>query len=118
MTNPKWLIGIAAIFALFSLICGVLEGSYLGPNEVGRLAALMTWPGIMGIPTWIGNLWSMLWFDYACFHGGWLIIKYVFFWPVSIGLVVSYGALLLPYLVAGARSILSGLAGLLGLGGA
>lgn len=96
MTNPKWLIAIATLFVALTLVCGILEGSYLGAGHTSLLAEFIRPPilnptAMMG---WFGNLWNMLWFDYSMFHGGWAIFKYIFFWPISIGLVVSYGALL------------------------
>ena len=109
MTQPNWLIGIATLFVVLTLVCGVLEGTYLGPGEIGLLKTLITWPGIWGIPTWIAAAWHMLWFDYACFYGDWLILKYAIFWPISVGLVVSYAALIFPQLISGLRSLIPGL---------
>jgi hypothetical protein len=107
MTNPKWLIGIAVLFIGLSAICSWLGGSYFEGAPAERLQALMSMPFPPTL-TWAGNFWAMLWFDYpAIFHGNWLIFKYILFWPISFGLIVSYGFLLLQALVTAARSLIS-----------
>lgn len=116
MTNPKWLIGIATAFVAMSLLCGLLEGSYLvGAGGIGvalRLQTLITfpWPPLEFIP-WLKNFWGILTFDYSFFYGGWLIIKYALFWPISLGLIVSYVALIIPYIVTGLQSLFSWVGG-------
>lgn len=110
MTNPKWLIGIGVAFVLLTLISNVLEGIYLGGVTGTKLQIMISLPFPPTL-SWLQNLWAMLWFDYSFFHGGWSIIKYVFFWPVSFGLVVSYGAQLLMAIFEGIRSAIRSLTG-------
>jgi len=112
MTNPKWLIAIATLFVGMSLICGVIEGNYLGGASMFRLQVLMSLPFPLGetlpIP-WVRNLWGLLWFDYAYFQGGWAIFKYALFWPISLGLVASYGLVLVEAAISAIGRTISGL---------
>lgn len=87
MTNPKWPIGIAALFVAFTILANIIEGVY--GVGVSRLEIFFN-PFSVAPWTYIDNVWGMLWFSYpALFHGPWLIVKYAVFWPISIGLIVS-----------------------------
>lgn len=87
------------------VIAGVCEMSYLGEEEVGVLQKLMQ-PEIpdVKIPiigqvvaffavTWhyLSTLWSpqVFFWDYPFFTGTWALVRYIFFIPLSIGLIVS-----------------------------
>lgn len=116
LTNPKWLIGILTLFIMFTLISGLIEGAYLGPNEVTTLQNFvrppLTEPGKMW--TWLTeHVWDVLWFDYAFFSGGWVIFKYAIFWPISAGILVSYLALLVQAAIVAIRSVVGGITSLL-----
>jgi len=108
MTSPKWLIGILTAFVLLTLLNGILEGVYLGEGTVTRLQTLMSLPTSLA---WFSNLWGVLWFDYSFFHGGWIILKYALFWPISLGLLISYGALLVQSIIGGLGRIVGLLTG-------
>jgi len=97
LTNPRWLIGILTTFGILTLISGILEGTYLGPGEVSLLQEFVRPPIFDPIKMieWFGTLWRVLWFDYSFFYGNWNIVKYVLFWPISAGVVVSVGVVLL-----------------------
>jgi len=119
MTNPKWLIAVLCIFVGCTIWCGVSEGVYLAGTDIaGRFGYFTTWPGWLGIPGWIINFFGILLFDYSFFHGDWVIVRYAIFMPIGIALIVSYGALLLPSILTGLRSLGGVVAGLFGLGGA
>ena len=107
MTNPKWIITLVTLFVVFTIICGIVDGTY-GVNP-SKLSVLLL-PDWKHITTWFGNLWDILWFNYSFFDGPWVIVKYVLFWPVSIGLVVSFGATML----VGLAGIIKGLFGGIG----
>lgn len=116
LTNPKWIIGILTLFALLTLISGLIEGTYIGPNEVSTLQTFvrppLTDPSAMW--TWLTvTLWDVLWFDYAFFYGGWSIFKYALFWPISAGIVVSFLALLVQASIVAIRGVVGGLTSLL-----
>jgi len=109
MTNPKWLIGLGTAFILLTLLSSTLEGAYISGTEVSRLSMFLNPHGLFTQPlTWLSNLWGMLWFDYSFFHGSWLIFKYALFWPISFGLIVSFGAQV-------ALTVVSGIRGLVGI---
>jgi len=105
MTNPKWLTGILTLFVILTLFSGLLEGAYLGAGEVSKLRVLMS-PDFPPSLAWFSNVWGVLWFDYAFFHGSWVIFRYAIFWPITIGLLVSYGALLFQAVVVAFRSLI------------
>ena len=101
--KPGWIIGLASAFVIMQIIAGVCEMGYVGSGEVGLFQQLMQ-PNIpdVKIPvigqiaaffsiTWdyIVVLWNMFWFNYPFFQGTWSIVRYIFFVPVSVGVVVS-----------------------------
>ena len=99
--KTSWVIGIVFLFVLLSVISGLTESSYTGDGVTSRIERLMSpdFPETTGfIGTVIGafgfgwdyisNLWSMLWFDYAQFVGGWSILRYLFM-AVSVGMIFS-----------------------------
>jgi len=118
LTNPKWLIGIISLFLMLSILSGILEGAYLGDSELADVRrftqAPFTEPWAM--PGWIvGILSKVLFFDYAFFHGEWAILRYIFFLPIGIGVIISYGALLFQAAVVALRGAVGGIARLLGV---
>jgi hypothetical protein len=118
MTNTKWLAAVLTLFVVCTLWCGVCEGSYLaGTNVASRLQYFMTWPGWTGLLGWVVNFFGILLFDYSFFHGDWLIVKYALFMPLGVAMIVSYAALLVPYLLTAVRSLAGVAASFLGLGG-
>lgn len=116
MTNPKWLIGIATLFVACTLWSGICEGAYLGGTDLNTLFnTLIRLPAPwnpVGVWNWLMNLWAMFWFDYAFFHGDWVIVQTIF-QCISLGVVVSYGAALLPTLIAAVGGVLGGITRLL-----
>jgi hypothetical protein len=117
MTEPKWLIGVLTIFVAMSLLCGFIEGTYLSSSsgDVPALLYSFIHPNFspQGIWAWIGNLWKILWFDYSFFTGGWRIFKYAIFWPISAGLIVSYGLAIGQSLISAGASLVNNVAGFL-----
>lgn len=102
MTNPKWLVGLMTIFIVFQVLCGLVEKTY--GVETTRLILLMK-PSLS--VTYLQTFWDMLWFNYSFFHGGWEILKYVLFWPISIGLVISFVATIVMGLIGVLRGLFS-----------
>ena len=101
--KTSYFIGLSILFVVLTLISGICELDYaksigsithlealMKPdipsynNPIGAVAAYITvaW-------SYVQTLWSMLWFDYAFFDGGWIWIRYIFFIPISIGLVLT-----------------------------
>lgn len=116
LTNPKWLIGILMAFIVLTLISGVIEGTYIGADEVTTLKDFVRPPlsSPSSMYTWLTEtLWTVLWFDYAFFHGGWSIFRYAIFLPVSAGVVISYGAILIQAMIVALRSVAGGVGALL-----
>lgn len=101
-----------------SLVCGVTENVYLGNDVPGLFQILIAplSPAKLMNPfilwDWFVNLWDMLWFNYSFFHGSWKIVQYIF-QCISLGLVVSFGALIIPSLLTAGRSLIGHIAGAL-----
>lgn len=101
--SPKWIIGLATLFIAGTVLSGLLELQYLGSAEAGLFYRLthnyeaieFTNPlvalGTFATVAWayIGDIWTMFIWDYAFFEGSWSIFRYLIFWPISIGLIVS-----------------------------
>jgi len=112
MDNPKWIIGLVTAFGVLTLICGLCEGVFFRSDVPTLLQTLITFPwGLSALKDWFGNLWSIFWFDYSFFHGDWVIFKYIFFWPISIGLIVAFGIRLLLALISAVRSLFTAFTG-------
>ena len=88
MIKPGWIIGLAMAFVLLTIVASICEMTApLSATAVIRLNTLMN-PSFTNIMGWLGNLWSMLWFDYPFFEGTWSLARYIFFMPVSVGISV------------------------------
>ena len=89
MLKVGWIVGIAMAFIVLSVIASVCEMvAPLSATAVSRIDILMTMPNPATVGTWLGNLWSMLWFDYPFLTGSWTLARYIFFLPVSVGMSV------------------------------
>lgn len=97
----KWMIGIVFCFVAFSLLCGIGEMTTFGEGEVTRLQVLVTAPNFTEVENvfegitvlaaftwdWVANFISMLLWDYSFFQGQWAMVKYLIYFPVSIGII-------------------------------
>lgn len=100
----KWLIGIIMIYVIGTLVCGVIEMTYLTQGATDTMFGLMT--NIKGISfsnplTALTDLLLDLWYitqlifsiiiwDFSFFEGEYAIIKYVIFLPLSVSFFVSF----------------------------
>lgn len=88
MLKPGWIIGIVMAFVLLTIISGVCElVAPLSATAVSRIEVLMN-PSFADMMSWLGNLWSMFWFDYPFLSGSYVLVRYIFFLPVSVGMSV------------------------------
>lgn len=102
MLLTKWLIALAILFLMGSLLSGVIEQQYLGSSQVGVLHGLIAGYqqanfsnpiiGIASIFSIVWNslkaIWQMFWWNYAFFDGYWVIFKYLG-WCISLGVVIT-----------------------------
>jgi hypothetical protein len=99
-----WLIFIITLWIACTIICSVGEmaspisesdaGVFYGLTHVdfSRYHIPIVDQVVGGLEfTWefIQVLWTIFWFNYSFFTGNWLLVKYVFFLPVSIGLIIT-----------------------------
>ena len=91
------------LFVILQVIAGICEMQYIGVGEITKLQSLMSpdfpdynVPIIGAVASfvtvawdYIQVLWDMFWFDYPFFAGAWMIVRFIFFIPVSIGMIVS-----------------------------
>jgi len=102
--KTSWFIGLFTLFITLSILSGIMEMVYLGGSEdhSNVISTLMTaqidtstgllgilWSSIILTKDIIVAIWAALWFDYAFFEGQYQIIRWAFFFPVSIGLIIS-----------------------------
>lgn len=100
----KWLIGIIMLYAIGTIVCGVIEYWYFTQGATDSLFGLMN--SVQGISFTnpltaltdiLVSIWNitqilfriLLW-DFSFFSGGFEIVKYIIFWPLSIGFFVSF----------------------------
>jgi len=88
MLKAGFIIGITMAFVLLSIVAAICElTAPLSATAVSRIDVLMN-PSITNVTGWLGNLWSMFWFDYPFLTGSWSLARYIFFIPVSVGMSV------------------------------
>lgn len=101
--NPKWLIGLGMLFIVLTIFNGMIEQSYVGTGKTSVFYSLLSSYseasfsnpliaiGSVLSVVWgtIQMVWAMFIFDYAQFEGAWQIVRFAFFLPISIALVVS-----------------------------
>ncbi len=102
--SVKWPYGIIMIYAIGVIVCGVIEYWFFSQGATDSLFALMN--NVQGISfsnpltalfDILVDVWAitqvlfhiLLW-DFSFFTGGLAIIKYVIFWPLSIGFFLSF----------------------------
>ena len=98
----KWLIGMVTLWIICTVISLFLEAQQYGSSEVATLYTLLT-PDIPSFWNPIGAaiayitvawdyisvFWSMFWWDYSFFTGGWELVRFILFIPLSAGIIVS-----------------------------
>lgn len=100
----KWLVGIIMMYIIGTLVCGIIEMTYFTQDSTNTVYGLMT--NIRGISfsnplTALTDLLLDLWYitqlifaiilwDFSFFEGGYEIVKYIVFLPLSIGFFVSF----------------------------
>lgn len=102
--STKWLVGIITIYVIGCIVCGVIEYTYFTQGATDNLFGLIN--NIRGISftnplTALTDILLDIWYtakiifsiilwDYSFFSGGYEIVKYIVFWPLSIGFFVSF----------------------------
>lgn len=101
--NPKWIVGLGMLFIVLSIFNGIIEQSYIGSGKTNVFYTLLSSYseasfsnpliaiGSIVNVVWgtIQTVWAMFIFDYAQFEGSWQIVRFAFFLPISVALVVS-----------------------------
>ena len=88
MLKAGWVIGLVMAFVILSVIASICElTAPLSATAISRIEVLMN-PNLTNITGWLGNLWSMLWFDYPFLTGSWSLVRYICFLPISVGISV------------------------------
>jgi len=83
--NSNLVIAIVMIWVILMLISGVSEGVYIGDSHASTLYQVMHPSGI----SFITALFKLFTFDLAMFTGGWVVFQWVFFAPLTAGLVIG-----------------------------
>lgn len=102
------IVGIVLLFIVSTLICTVGEMSWVG-TEVAPLFIVIN-PIKYGASLWLTALGDVFLFRYAIFPGLWVLVRWIFLLPISVGFIISLGILL----VQGIASALGGLFRLVG----
>ena len=92
MNNPKWTIGFIFLFVIFTVLSGIVEAEFAtGMTKLETLFKI-SWSIFLPWNAWnyLVNLWEMFSFQYAFLDGmPYSLARYLLFWPISAGLVVS-----------------------------
>jgi hypothetical protein len=100
----KWLVGILMIYTIATIICGVIEYSYFSQGDTDSLFSLMNsvqgvsfsnpltavFDILVSVWTITQVIFNIILWNFSFFAGEYAIIKYVLFWPLSIGFFVSF----------------------------
>ena len=100
MLPTKWVVFLAAFWVVGSLICGLMEGAWLGPGEESVIESVMecklfTSEDITGriAGAFSGTLWSgllnMASWNYGIFYGTWELVRWILLMPLTIVVVYS-----------------------------
>ena len=99
--RTTWVVGIAMLYLVGSMMSLTLEGEYLGTgvtdtffrimrpefatftNPLTAIGGFFVW-----VWAWVQALWAMFSWNYAFLTGYWEVLRYVG-WCVSMGVVVS-----------------------------
>jgi hypothetical protein len=86
-----------------TILSGIIEMSYFGTTEQGTIQSIISEFGklnfsnpIIALASVLIGFWTvlrlivgtLLW-QYSFFTGTWQIVKYAFFFPISVGFIVS-----------------------------
>lgn len=97
------IIGLVQTGVLMAIIGSIMEGIWLGGSQATTLQTLLSPPtfnftnaitGIVSIyqvsQAYVAGFWTLLWWDFPFFEGQWLILKWIMWFPVSIGLLYGF----------------------------
>ena len=91
--NWKVFVGFALAFILLTLICTTGQMKWIGDEAAPLMIALK--PIKYGATAWMSAITDMAMFRYTFFEGPWIIARWVFFLPVSIGFMIGLALALL-----------------------
>jgi len=91
--NWKVFVGFALAFILLTIVCTVGQMGWID-NEVAPLFIVLK-PLEYGATAWMAAVGDMVMFRYTFFEGSWIIARWVFFLPVSIGFMIGLALALL-----------------------
>ena len=91
--NWKVFVGFAFAFILLTIVCTVGQMGWIG-DEVAPLMIVIN-PFDFGATAWGQAAIDMAMFRYTFFEGSWIIARWVFFLPVSIGFMIGLALALL-----------------------
>ncbi len=100
----RWFMGLGFVWIMSQLLCGLIEGTYVGEDEVEIINVITAYKmlesqGFIAIPAlgWelFTNLPQLISFDYAVFEGSYSIIRLilvtVFGFGVIWGILQTFG---------------------------
>lgn len=103
--SPWWLFGLVFLMLGMAMVGGLIEGSFLAPDNTGILDTLLR-PDVIESPVaslpiigpivsglsvagdWLHGIWTLFTFDYPFFEGPWIIFRFIFI-GVSVGLIMT-----------------------------
>jgi len=85
--NWKVFVGFAFAFILLTLVCTVGQMRWIGDEAVPLMIALR--PIKYGATAWMDAVGDMVMFRYTFFEGSWIVVRWIFFLPVSIGFMIG-----------------------------
>ena len=91
--NWKVFVGFAFAFILLTIVCTVGQMVWIG-EEAAPLMIVLN-PFKYGATAWMNAVIDMVMFRYTFFEGSWIIARWVFFLPVSIGFMIGLALALL-----------------------
>jgi len=101
--KTSWLIGLASLMVILTVVSGIIEQTYLGTEQTGTLWGILAsfkaiefsynifavvGDIIVAVGTLVQGIWKMLTFDYAFFTGVWAIFRWLFV-AIGVGVAVS-----------------------------
>jgi len=100
--STKWLIGLAMVYVILTVVSGIAEGTYFGGTGVGTIWSVITGfeaidvtnpltaVGGVLIQVWqiLVGIFEILTWKFSFFVGVWAIFRWLLF-AISLGVIVS-----------------------------
>ena len=109
--TPKLMMFFSSIWFESTVICTILEGSYLGSyqqsiwGEIMSIGTLNIFNMFDVLPGFFHGIWRMLIWDYSFYQGGYAFLRWFWFFLFGVGALWGIFTVMAPIIVGAASFI-------------